>query len=941
MPEDKKPEQKKALSQTLLAALIGALFVMMILQNIFETKVARVSFSYQLEHLVNLDLLSPEDSKKIASGPSLVTFYGHFRDAKTEESRKRFAFLELLEEQNQLSLEQQRVDQDLQSVKKRVEASSALYLQMAGTQIPKGGFEVVSDYYNTADRENSIRLTKDAVEILSPRKDVVTVQDLLQAPDNTDDELIGDIKSLRAIVSTLRSPLMGIGNDDMKRSLKTVEADIERTRTQLEEKGKTPSTQFKTTYENSLKEVSKVVQELGKEDDHMRLTALRSVRDYKEFLTQYNALQSKIEENSQKLERAYSNVSDAIWYFNNEEVSSRMLEKQEPELFHQWFIDAKEEWSNFDANKSAYFKAPDQPLNKVLEKEFQSEELPTNYMGYLLSMAPILLILFLLYLAFSRQVKGMGGNPMDFGKSPARLYPKGSNLISFKDVAGIDDSLEELQEVVEFLKSPQKFTALGAKIPKGVLCVGPPGTGKTLVARAVAGEADCPFFSISGSDFVEMFVGVGASRIRKMFEEAKKNAPCIIFIDEIDAVGRHRGAGIGGGHDEREQTLNQLLVEMDGFDTNEGIIIIAATNRPDVLDKALLRPGRFDRQVIIGLPDIKGRFDILKVHAKKVKLDDSVDLMALAKSTPGCSGADLANLLNEAALLAARRNRMAVTSQDILDARDKVLYGKERRSMELDKKEKLHTAYHESGHAIIGCFVDHSDPIDKVTIIPRGMSLGSTLFLPEKNRVSYWKKELIDQIAVLMGGRIAEEMFVGDLSSGARQDIERATNIARMMVCELGMSERIGSVTYEERSENGQYLGMSGYREKKYSEKTAQEIDDEIKRILEAGNARAKKILEENRDIVELMTKMLMEFETLDSEDVQKLIHRQWDIEEKRKRLQAQLERMKIPPEEVKELVPPPIPPEAYQTKEEPSSQEEIHNESLENREENSDRKDS
>lgn len=909
MAEEKKPEQKKAFSQTLLVALISALFVIMFIQNIFDLKSARVGFGYQLEHLVNLDLLRPEDSKKTAAGPNLVTFYGQFREEKTDQSNARFLFLDLLEKQNQLLLEQSKIESDLQAAKSRVESAADLYIKVAGSSTQNNPLQVVDQYYNTGDRENSIEVTEKNGTSSSKTDSFVSLQTLGKTIPENQEALKNNIKALDSIVSILRSPMMGIGNDEMKNKLKQIQGDLERVQSTSPDRGDSSSTE--TAYTSALKAVQSIVQKLGIEEDHVRLGDLRSVREYKDLLVKLGQVGSKLDDNRQKLDRAYGSVANVIWYFNNDEISSRMLEKQEPERYHQWFVDAQQEWNSFNEQKGASFKAPDQPLNTVLEKEFQSEELGTNYMGYLLSMAPILLLLFLLYLAFSRQVKGMGGNPMDFGKSPARLYPKGSNPITFKDVAGIDESLEELQEVVEFLKSPQKFTVLGAKIPKGVLCIGPPGTGKTLVARAVAGEADCPFFSISGSDFVEMFVGVGASRIRKMFEEAKKNAPCIIFIDEIDAVGRHRGAGIGGGHDEREQTLNQLLVEMDGFDTNEGIIIIAATNRPDVLDKALLRPGRFDRQVVISLPDIKGRFDILKVHAKKVVLDTSVDLLQLAKSTPGCSGADLANLLNEAALLAAKRNRTSITSQDVLDARDKVLYGKERRSMELDNKEKLYTAYHESGHAIVGGFVDHSDPIDKVTIIPRGMSLGSTLFLPEKNRTSYWKKELIDQIAVLMGGRIAEEMFVGDLSSGARQDIERATSIARMMVCELGMSDRLGSITYNEHQDSGS--GIGGSRDKQYSEKTAQEIDDEVKRLLLEGNERAQKILNDNKDIVELMTQMLLEFETLDAEDVQKIFKREWNIEEKRTRLQSQLDRMKAstPSTDPNRPVPPPIPPEA------------------------------
>ncbi len=408
---------------------------------------------------------------------------------------------------------------------------------------------------------------------------------------------------------------------------------------------------------------------------------------------------------------------------------------------------------------------------------------------------------------------------------------------------------------------------------------------KNLIAKAVAGEADRPFFSISGSDFVEMFVGVGASRIRDLFDQAKKNAPCIIFIDEIDAVGRHRGAGFGGGHDEREQTLNQLLVEMDGFDTNEGVILMAATNRPDVLDRALLRPGRFDRRVIISLPDIKGRYDILKVHARKIKMDPSVDLMAVARSTPGSSGADLANLLNEAALAAARKGRTAVTSAEVMEARDKVLYGKERRSLEIDENEKRTTAYHESGHTVVSLVVKNSDPVDKVTIIPRGLSLGSTMFLPKKNRLSYWKKELIDQLAVLMGGRVAEEIFVSDISSGAKQDIDQATHIARSMVCAWGMSDKLGAVAYDESNDSGQYLGFQGHHEKKYSENTAQTIDEEVRKILDAALETARSIVRENHTQVELMAQMLMEFETLDAEDVQRIINNEWKIEEKREKL--------------------------------------------------------
>ena len=408
-------------------------------------------------------------------------------------------------------------------------------------------------------------------------------------------------------------------------------------------------------------------------------------------------LQMSLEKNEAQLDKARQSVANVTWYFNNQELSTRALEKQDPEVYGHWFAQARQEWDNFPANKAAFFKAPDQPRSAVLEKTFKSEEPSPNYFSYLLTFLPVILVVLLLYFVFSRQMKGAGNNAMNFGKSTAKMLTKERNKVTFKDVAGCEEAKEELQEIVDFLKDPSKFTALGARIPRGVLMVGAPGTGKTLVAKAIAGEAERPFFFISGSDFVEMFVGVGASRIRDLFDQAKKHAPCIIFIDEIDAVGRHRGAGVGGGNDEREQTLNQLLVEMDGFDTSEGVILIAATNRPDVLDKALLRPGRFDRRTIIDLPDVKGRYEILKVHARKIKLDPSVDLMIIARNTPGASGADLGNILNESALLAARKGRSAVTASDAAEACDKVRYGKERRSLEVDQNEKRTTAYHESG----------------------------------------------------------------------------------------------------------------------------------------------------------------------------------------------------------------------------------------------------
>lgn len=905
MADEKKTDPKKNSSNSLIFVVMGVILALILIQNFLETKIARISFSYQLEHLVDLDLIQPEESRKTASSNNLVTFSGKFREQKTEEGKNRFKYLQALDENHELQMQLANLKEEMTSAKKRVVDAANLYLKLSGEAIPPSGFRVFDEIFDTPDEQSHIIITK------APEKTFASIKEIDQklsklSPEQADTAenraaFASVVRDIQIVLKNLRSPLLGIGDEAMKQELRKLDTDL----APLPSATSSPVEQY-SIVKAAVDSLNILMIQLGQEKEHMRLSQLRSVRHYKELLDESALLAQKLEDNKVKLEKARGAVSQTVWFFNNQELSTRALEKQEKEVFHQWFVNAKEEWNSFDANHGALFKAPDQPANKVLEKTFKSEELAPNYFNYLLSIAPIFLILLLLYFAFSRQMKGMGQSAMDFGKSPAKLYPKGSTKVTFKDVAGIDEALEELQEIVEFLKNPHKFTALGGHIPKGVLCIGSPGTGKTLVAKAVAGEADCPFFSISGSDFVEMFVGVGASRIRKMFEEAKKHAPCIIFMDEIDAVGRHRGGGgAGGGHDEREQTLNQLLVEMDGFDTTEGVIIIAATNRPDVLDKALLRPGRFDRQVYIPLPDIKGRFDILKVHARKIKLDASVDLMTVARSTPGSSGADLQNLLNEAALLAARKGRSAVTEQDVLQARDKVLYGKERRSLELDEQEKKTTAYHESGHTIVSLKVKHGDPIDKVTIIPRGFSLGSTMFLPTKNRVSYWKKELIDRLAVLMGGRAAEEVFVEDVSSGAKQDFEQATGLARSMVCEWGMSDLLGTVTYDEKSDSGQFLGHTGFHEKLYSEKTAQEIDREVRRILDDAYQQALQIVRDNRVAVELMTAMLMEFETLDAEDVQKIIKNEWNAEDKRSKLLRAEGSHKMPAS----ATPPPPPP--------------------------------
>ncbi|MFW5825114.1 MAG: ATP-dependent zinc metalloprotease FtsH [Marinobacter sp.] len=518
---------------------------------------------------------------------------------------------------------------------------------------------------------------------------------------------------------------------------------------------------------------------------------------------------------------------------------------------------------------------PPIPDNRLMDDLFQNNvevvgkkpERQSLWTQLLVAAFPILIII-ALFVFFMRQMQGGGGGkgPMSFGKSKARLMSEDQIKTTFGDVAGCDEAKEDVKELVDFLRDPSKFQRLGGRIPKGVLMVGPPGTGKTLLAKAIAGEAKVPFFTISGSDFVEMFVGVGASRVRDMFEQAKKQSPCIIFIDEIDAVGRHRGAGMGGGHDEREQTLNQLLVEMDGFEGNEGVIVIAATNRPDVLDPALLRPGRFDRQVVVSLPDIIGREQILKVHLKKVPLADGIEPAVIARGTPGFSGADLANLVNEAALFAARRNQRLVTMEELELAKDKIMMGAERKSMVMNEKEKLNTAYHESGHAIVGRLMPEHDPVYKVSIIPRGRALGVTMFLPEEDKYSHSKRFLISSICSLFGGRIAEELTLGfeGVTTGASNDIERATQLARNMVTKWGLSEKLGPLQYDTESEEP-FLGRSaGQSHTVYSPETAQRIDEEVRNIIDTCYEKARQILIENRDKLDLMADALMKYETID-----------------------------------------------------------------------------
>ncbi|WP_150537379.1 ATP-dependent zinc metalloprotease FtsH [Neisseria flavescens] len=578
------------------------------------------------------------------------------------------------------------------------------------------------------------------------------------------------------------------------------------------------------------------------------------------LLAAFNALSDK-QEDKQQIE-----YSQFIQQVNSGEVSNVNIEGS---VVSGYLIKGER------TDKTAFYtNAPldDNLVKTLLDNKVRvkvtPEEKPSMLASLFYSLLPVLLLIGAWFYFMRMQSGGGGkGSAFSFGKSRARLLDKDSNKVTFADVAGCDEAKEEVQEIVDYLKAPNRYQSLGGRVPRGILLAGSPGTGKTLLAKAIAGEAGVPFFSISGSDFVEMFVGVGASRVRDMFEQAKKNAPCIIFIDEIDAVGRQRGAGLGGGNDEREQTLNQLLVEMDGFESNQTVIVIAATNRPDVLDPALQRPGRFDRQVVVPLPDIRGREQILKVHAKKVPLDASVDLTSLARGTPGFSGADLANLVNEAALFAGRRNKVKVDQSDFEDAKDKIYMGPERRSMVMHEDEKRATAYHEAGHAIVAESLPFTDPVHKVTIMPRGRALGLTWQLPERDRISMYKDQMLSQLSILFGGRIAEDIFIGRISTGASNDFERATQMAREMVTRYGMSDKMGVMVYAE-NEGEVFLGRSVTRSQNISEKTQQDIDAEIRRILDEQYQVAYKILDESRDKMETMCKALMDWETIDRDQV-------------------------------------------------------------------------
>ncbi len=580
------------------------------------------------------------------------------------------------------------------------------------------------------------------------------------------------------------------------------------------------------------------------------------------------ALQSKTSKNPQKI-----SLDQVTTRIENREIKEALLKRSQVELTdvnnNKLYADIGSDAAR--ASLLAEFKAYNDKYGKSAFT--YNEEPVSDGFGWMLLVNALPFLLLIGFLAFTlRQMQAGGNKALSFGKSRAKLLNNQQKRVTFKDVAGVEEAKEELQEIIEFLKDPQKFQKLGGRIPKGVLMVGSPGTGKTLLAKAVAGEANVPFFSISGSDFVEMFVGVGASRVRDLFEQGKKNAPCIIFIDEIDAVGRHRGAGLGGGHDEREQTLNQLLVEMDGFESNDGVILMASTNRPDVLDPALLRPGRFDRRVVVGRPDVKGREGILKVHTRKIPLDENVDISVIARGTPGFTGADLANIVNEAALNAARYNKKVVTMTDFEIAKDKVMMGAERRSMVLSDHEKKLTAYHEAGHTLVGLKVPSADPVHKVSIIPRGMALGVTQQLPEADRHSYTKQYILSQIAILMGGRIAEDIYFGadQVTTGASNDIERATELARSMVCEYGMSE-LGPLTFGKKDEQI-FLGREIAQHRDYSEDTAILIDKEVKKIIAVQYEAAEKIIRDNSVAMVRLSDALLEHETLDSVQIRRVV---------------------------------------------------------------------
>ena len=887
----------KGLPGVILLIVISIIMILTF-QNFSADNKASVSFSYQLEHLVNLDLIDVAKSKKVSLNDNLVTFSGKFHDSLPENAKERYRFLSLLDQNHVLTLERTRIVANLDLLEKEVTNASMNFLQLVGLRGGENGFVVVPKSFDSLDRVNHI-IIKD-IPVADNSATLPVLKRLLKrVRDDSNNMNVSDLgNSLYLFVQSMRSSKIGIGDENIKNKLSSIEQDVS-----IASLNKDLSNAEKIgVYSNSIGVIESIVQEMFAAHDGVKLYGLRSVRNYLESIDKFANVVSDYNKTYSQLDKARTKVSNVIWFFNNQEISTKSLMSKGDDEYHQWFIQAEKEWTNFPNNKGLEFTAPDQPRNLVLEKTFKSEEPNVNYLSYIFTFLPIIMVAVLLYFIFSKQMKGVGSGAMNFGKSPAKMLNKGTQKITFDDVAGIDEAKEELEEVVDFLRDHSRFTKLGARIPKGVLLVGPPGTGKTLLAKAIAGEASVPFYSISGSDFVEMFVGVGASRVRDLFDQAKKSAPCIIFVDEIDAVGRHRGSGLGGGHDEREQTLNQLLVEIDGMESSSGVILIAATNRPDVLDKALLRPGRFDRNVYIDLPDYAGRLSIIKVHVRKVKMSEDVNLKELANRTAGLAGADLENIINEAALFAARKRRPSVIQEDIRYASEKVQFGKARKSMILDEKDILTTSWHEAGHSLVSIILKTSDKVNKVSRIPRGRSVGQTLFELKTNRVNYTEKELKDQLVVAMGGRVAEEIVNdNDPSNGAQMDIKMATSIARSMVCEWGMSEKIGMVHLSD--EDNQSL-MAGFQEREYSDQTAFVVDQEIARLVKEAYVKARQILDENYDQLKLIAEMLVEFETLEREDLDSIVDGTWSPETKRKQIQEfdSVHKIKFPkiPKELK-----------------------------------------
>ncbi|MCH9621542.1 MAG: ATP-dependent zinc metalloprotease FtsH [Chlamydiia bacterium] len=868
--ENKNPNQKKGVPGILILFIIGA-FALLLMRNTSAQERANVSFSHQIEHLVNLDLLQPSFSNKVSINDNLVSFSGKFRDKKTEEAKQRFRFLTLLDENNSLKQEKNQISKGIKGATANMQESIRYFYELNGKASTFSSVVVIPSM-----EKDGVDLSEVSVSMKGIRRQDINLQNMITRYESLRRGSQGVEKrqygrQLKELVASYRSSKLGIGDIKLKALLKESSALLD---------GSSELSAFGKVLEN----LTRVNNALLEKRSGVKFYGLRTVRTLLEKQEAYLVAAAAYQANALKLTKAASKVNDVVWYFNNSEMSTKGLEEVDVEEYHRWYVGSKAEWEAFPKNMNLVFTSPDQPRNLVLEKTFKSEAPPTNYFSYIFTFLPIILIGGLLYFVFSKQMKGGGSSAMNFGKSPAKQISKSQQKVTFDDVAGIDEAKEELEELVDFLKDPMRYKNLGARIPKGVLLIGAPGTGKTLTAKAVAGEAGVPFFSISGSDFVEMFVGVGASRVRDLFEQARKNSPSIIFIDEIDAVGRHRGSGLGGGHDEREQTLNQLLVEIDGMDTVSGVIIIAATNRPDVLDKALLRPGRFDRSVSVELPDYFGRLQILKVHAKKIKMSDELNLKEIARRTTGSVGADLENIINEAALHAAKKRRKLVTQEDIRYAQEKVQFGKERKSMVMNEEDVKTTAWHEAGHALVAMTLEVTDSVTMVTRVPRGQSLGATHFELKKNRVSYRKQELLDQLAVLMGGRCAEEIINKDPTSGAQMDIKQATNIARSMVCKWGMSEKVGMINY---GEEGDGSLMAGFHEREFSEETARLIDSEVKRLLDEAYEQSMKLLNENYDKLQLMASMLIEFEALDKQDLDKILDGSFSIDEKKEKVEA------------------------------------------------------